>query len=137
LVSNSGGHSLILVVKGEADRQRLFLGVRRMPGARGSTGDRLDHVTAAFQAALPGLAFQADTDATDVGEDRLEDFSNFAVITGIPSSRHATAPPSLDSVLQVARGSAFQLSIVAEPLDRALCRSVWNLTSHLMPGDTR
>jgi hypothetical protein len=115
------GHALVLLLHGGAERMRLWLGTRRLPGARQATADHLEMVTGAFSAVLPGLDLASPGSPTaDVGAEPaslLDRAPCFAALTGIPTAAGPGSAIGLERLAEVRCQGDFLLQILAEPLD--------------------
>jgi hypothetical protein len=122
------GHSLVMVLHGDAGRHRLYVGGRRIIGAGArSTDDYLSLEESAFRSHLGGLQFGP---LSSLSQQELPDLASFLsdapsirVVTGVPSRRaqdSASNFQSLDRLVAAVGDQSYALMVVAEPLEPAL-----------------
>ncbi len=135
------GHALVMVLHGQGNRYRLYLGGRRIVGmgAR-SSEDYLLSQESAFKAYFSGLMMSDEgpkkLDRKDLPEMAalIQNAPSLAVMTGIPSGRGGLLPSSLQSIDRLVKAVGnqhFVLMVVAEPLDAQLIDQTLDACRHL------
>lgn len=118
------GHALLMALHGDGERQRLYLGGRRLPG-RGahSTEDYLASQESAFKAYFNGLELSAPRSLNGRELPALADWLQtapaLAVLTGIPAPRpgaEAGTWQGLDRLVRALGNRRYALLVVAEPV---------------------
>jgi len=119
------GHAFVMAVHGNGGRHRLYLGGRRLGGAR-STEDYLQGQESALRACFTGLKLGGESLPFDrVGIPEMawlaESAPALGVVTGIASGRGPDGElgenQSLDRLIEAAGNHNYVLLVVAEPVD--------------------
>jgi Helicase HerA, central domain len=121
------GHTLMMVLHGQGDRHRLYLGGRRLIGTSArSTEDYLFAQESAFKAYFTGLQMsneglkKLDNDNLPEMATLIQTAPALSLVTGIPSGRGGRLPldlQSLDRLVKAVGNQHFVLMVVAEPLE--------------------
>ncbi len=118
------GHAVLMVLHGQGERTRIYLGARRVIGAGGkSTEDALAAQESAFKAYFAGLttgpARALDSEHMPELCRLLQTAPALSAITGIPSGRGGPLPIDLQTVDRLVRAvgvADYAVMVVAEPL---------------------
>ena len=135
------GHALMMVLHGQGQRHRLYLGAKRLVGsASHSTQDYLQSQESALKTYFSGLQMRAeeprhlDIDELPELTTLLQTAPALAVVTGIPSGRGGNLPQdlqSLDRLTLSMSNERFALMVTAEPLDIGVIDGMLDACRHL------
>lgn len=135
------GHALMMVLHGQGERHRLYLGGRRLIGAGArSTEDYLLAQESAFKAYFTGLQMnddglkKLDNDDLPKMATLIQTAPALSLLTGIPSGRGDRLPldlQSLDKLVRAVGNQHFVLMVVAEPLDAYILDQTLDACRHL------
>jgi DNA helicase HerA-like ATPase len=124
--SHTMGQAVVMILHGNGQRHRIFLGGRRIANAaHGSTQDFLEAQASGLRANVTGLQLsepaRLDGKALPELSALLQEAPALAVITGIPAPRGRTRTPSpfqsLDRLISAVGTHRYALAVIAEPLD--------------------
>lgn len=122
---NEPGHAMIMVIQGEGNSHRFFIGAKRLSGAGArSTDHYLNGEASAYKAYFTGLELKEPHVMNDNEMPELMSFIQtapaLATITGIPSLRgknNAFEFQTIDHLVNAIGIQKYALMVVAEPLD--------------------